>query len=56
MADGNCCDMDGCVAVFTAIDPQVCAIATFSGINKDTVYTRYGERWEAASARRTRRP
>jgi hypothetical protein len=54
MADGHCCDMQGCIGVFLAIDPHVSAIATFSGIDKDTVYTRYGERWEAASARRTR--
>jgi hypothetical protein len=49
MADGECCDMQGCVALFTAIDPAVGVIVTFAGIEKDSVYVRHGRGWEAES-------
>jgi hypothetical protein len=30
MADGECCDMQACIALFAAIDPGVGVIVTFS--------------------------
>jgi hypothetical protein len=35
---GDCCDMSGAIKLFTAIDPDVLAIETFSGGEPDTVY------------------
>jgi hypothetical protein len=40
MAEGNCCDMPGCIEIFEAIDDEVLKIQTFAGSNPDTVYTR----------------
>ena len=47
MPRGCCTDMDGCVRLFTVIDPNVKMIRTLSGLEWDTVYERCGERWEA---------
>jgi hypothetical protein len=52
MAAGHCCDMESCVALFVAIDPLVSEIRTISGLDKDAVYTRHGQRWEALSRRK----
>ncbi len=38
MPDGNCCDMEGAVGLFTAIDPKAETIRTFAGGKPDTVY------------------
>lgn len=35
----HCCDMDGCIKLFTAIDPKVKDIQTYSGEKMDTRYT-----------------
>jgi hypothetical protein len=43
-----CCDMEGCIAFFEAIDRQVQLIETFSGEKPDTAYVRRPELgWEA---------
>jgi hypothetical protein len=56
MADENHCDMDACVAIFTAIDSHVRAIATFSGIERDVAFTREGgEEWRAQGPGRPRK-
>jgi hypothetical protein len=47
MADGHCCDMTGCVALFEGIDPKVTAINTYSGDEADTMYRKGGEEWKA---------
>jgi hypothetical protein len=49
MADGECCDMQACIALFAGIDPGVGVIVTFSGIDKDAVYMRHGQGWQAES-------
>jgi len=54
MADSNSCDMQGCIAVFAAIDPHVCAIQTFSGCEAHALYTRHGQRWEASGRHKSR--
>lgn len=40
MADGDCCDMIGCIDFFTRMDQDAKKIATFSGNKPDTVYVR----------------
>jgi hypothetical protein len=52
MADGHCCNMEGCVELFTAIDARVGVIVTFSGLEKDTVYMRHGQGWQADTGRK----
>jgi hypothetical protein len=47
MADGDCCDMSGCIAMFSAIDREVSRIETYSGVRKDTLYVRSGTVWSA---------
>lgn len=48
MAEGNCCDMDGCIAFFKRIDPKVQAIQTGSGDVLDTSYRLVGMEWKAS--------
>ena len=50
MEEGDCCDMEGCIAFFEAIDPDVQAIETFSGPERDTTYVRRPKGWEALDA------
>lgn len=47
MADGDCCDMEGCVALFQGIDPQATTIKTFSGSIPDMIYHKHGGDWSA---------
>ena len=46
--EGDCCDMSGAIALFTAIDPGVRQIETFAGGKPDTVYQRDGKGGEWA--------
>jgi hypothetical protein len=45
---GNCCDMDGAVALFTAIAPGVHLIRTFAGTEPDTIFRRHRGQWKAS--------
>ena len=45
MESGNCCDMNGCIALFEAIDPLVKQIETFAGAKCDTTYVRREKGW-----------
>ena len=47
MEAGNCCDMAGAIELAKVISPGVDKIATFSGIEPDTVYRRVSGKWEA---------
>lgn len=47
LAPGHCCDMEGCINLFTKIDPDVQFIETYSGEEPDTVYRRKGNDWES---------
>jgi len=47
MAEGDCCDMAGCIALFSRIDPNVQHIQTVAGSSLDTAYQRKGEKWRA---------
>src|SRR5215831_11102346 len=49
MPAGCCCDMAGCIKLFSRIDPDVAFIQTFSGSEEDTAYARlpHGQ-WQAA--------
>jgi hypothetical protein len=47
MADGDCCDMEGAVALFEQIDPRVRTIQTFSGGRWDTRYSKRRGKWIA---------
>jgi hypothetical protein len=38
----DCTDMTGCIALFTAIDPDVREIQTFNEGGIDTTYKRFG--------------
>lgn len=38
MGEGNCCDMNGCIAFFEAIDPGVRVIDTHAGGEPDVSY------------------
>ena len=38
MADDNCCDMAGCIKLFTSIDRHCRRIDTFAGVVPDVVY------------------
>jgi hypothetical protein len=45
---GNCCDMRGAIKMAKRLHPEVTAIWTFSGENRDTYYVRSGDgEWEA---------
>lgn len=46
--DGGCCDMAGCISIFTRIDKNVHAIETFSGARQDTAYRKTGDDWRSA--------
>jgi hypothetical protein len=49
MDEIGCVDMGGCIAVFTAIDPEVKAIQTWNEVDgehfEDTAYVKHGEAW-----------
>lgn len=47
MVEGDCCDMDGCIAFFKSIDPHVNRIETYSGNTADTVYMLRSSEWQA---------
>lgn len=47
MIAGMCCDMTHCIKVFSAIDPSVSVIYTFSGWVPDTVYRLSDNGWTA---------
>jgi hypothetical protein len=47
MAEGECCDMTGCVRLFEAIDPNCARIETVSGKEIDTAYVRNERGWRA---------
>jgi hypothetical protein len=47
MDEGDCCDMAGCIALFSRIDPNVQHIQTVAGSKRDTAYQRKGEEWRA---------
>ena len=44
---GVCTDMSGAIQFFKKIDPEVHQIQTYSGEQRDTIYTRTGKQWEA---------
>jgi hypothetical protein len=50
MAKNNCCDMDGCINLFTDIDPEVRMIETFAGDLRDTLYLRSRDKWVALTS------
>jgi hypothetical protein len=45
LAEGDCCDMRGCIELFEGIDPEVMLIQTYSGGVRDTRYRRTGGGW-----------
>lgn len=47
MPEGHCCDMHGCIALFTGIDARVDRIDTFSGEQPDTTYRLQLRVWSA---------
>lgn len=47
MAESNCCDMDGCIAFFKRVDPNVRAIRTAAGGVEDTMYRLDLGEWKA---------
>jgi hypothetical protein len=47
MEESNACDMRGCIALFTRIDPAVKSIQTFAGEIEDTGYRLVGKEWKA---------
>jgi hypothetical protein len=47
LPSGQCCDMDGCIKLFSGIDPEVVLIETFSGDKQDTTYSKFGPNWMA---------
>jgi hypothetical protein len=46
MTDGDCVDMEGCIAFFQRLAPEVRAIHTYSGACLDTCYRRRGSTWQ----------
>ncbi|MCL4848100.1 MAG: hypothetical protein KJ066_16280 [Acidobacteria bacterium] len=52
LAPDACTDMDGAIALFTAIDPAVQRIETFTSGIRDTTYARRGNEWRAFSPAR----
>lgn len=51
MEEGNCCDMSGCIDLFTRIDPDVNRIHTYAGKMPDTDYIHKHDKWTARSKR-----
>ena len=51
MAEHNSCDMQGCIALFKRVDPNVQDIATFAGGESDTRYKLTDRGWQAVTAR-----
>jgi hypothetical protein len=50
MAEGDCCDMVGCIQRFRKIDSEVREIRTYAGAVKDTFYQRNDEGdWRAVT-------
>ncbi len=48
VAEGHCCDMEGCIALFERIDPEVKLIETYAGDVPDTLYVRLSTgKWTA---------
>ena len=48
MADGDCCDMTGCINVFMRMDQEVSKILTYSGDKPETVYVKRSDgEWRA---------
>jgi hypothetical protein len=47
MLQGDCCDMQGAVALFQAIDPRVVRVVTASGDALDTCYETQRGGWVA---------
>jgi hypothetical protein len=47
LADGDCCDMAGWIALFESIAPEVEVIQTYSGRRPDTRYCRREDGWHA---------
>lgn len=47
MAEHNCCDMAGTIALFQRIDPNVQLILTVAGSVPDTSYRLTGKKWIA---------
>lgn len=47
MIAGNCCDYNGCIAIFEGIDPEVATIMTYAGGEPDTIYRKEGKEWIA---------
>lgn len=48
MAEGNCCDMQGCIDLFTRVAPDVQKIETYAGDVPDTFYKKNKLGWVAA--------
>ena len=46
--ENDCCDMDGAITVFSAIDPEVISIRTYAGGKKDTVYRKIKGEWHSS--------
>jgi len=51
MAETSACDLGGCVALFTKIDPDVKLIETFAGDKSDTIFKRSNDGWKAVLTR-----
>lgn len=49
--DHNCTDMQGCIALFQAIDPLVERIAVMDGPESQTLYTLCGDHWHVTVGR-----
>lgn len=47
MEERNCCDMSGCIDLFTRIDPDVNRIHTYTGNTPDTYYIHKRGEWTA---------
>jgi hypothetical protein len=46
MLEGDCVDMESCIAFFQRLAPEVRAIHTYSGACLDTCYRRRGDTWQ----------
>ncbi|MBW3243708.1 hypothetical protein KUV57_13630 [Epibacterium sp. DP7N7-1] len=53
MDEMSCVDMNGCISVFTEIDPEVTSIQTWNEIEgrnfEDTSYSKRGDTWQSMS-------
>ena len=47
MAEGDCCDMTGCIRLFSRLDQDVQRIDTISGNRPCTSYVFRDEKWRA---------